>query len=126
MRQRTIAPLFGAVFALLAVAAGAFGEHLLEKVLTADQLDAWRTAARYQMFHGVALLIPLVHGSRWTSVCFIVGTILFSGSLYTLSLLDWSWLWPVTPLGGLTLMLGWSGLIVALIRSTNAEVPDGR
>lgn len=116
MKQTLIVSMIGAGLALLAVAAGAFGAHLLKDSLSPEHLEAYQTAVRYQMLHALALLIPVVQRSRWASVCMVMGVLLFSGSLYGLTLLKWSWLGPVTPLGGLLLMLGWGGLMVVMVR----------
>ncbi len=109
----------GSFFALVSVAAGAFGAHLLAKVLSPGNLEIFQTAARYQMYHALALLLvallslsipsKLLTAAGW---CFVVGIILFCGSLYALSLTDIKILGAITPLGGLGLMTGW-GLLAA-------------
>ncbi|MBI1372657.1 MAG: DUF423 domain-containing protein [Phycisphaera sp.] len=102
------------------VIAGAFGAHGLEGRLDAHMLDVWNTGARYQIYHAIALL-----GAAW--VCerfpgraatvagwlFVVGVVIFSGSLYALALSGIKWLGAVTPLGGLALIVGWALLGVA-------------
>ena len=103
----------------LAVAAGAFGAHALRASLTAELLGVWETAARYQMYHALALLGvvgvlarwpgPLAVASGWS---FTVGILLFSGSLYLLAISGVRWLGAITPLGGLFLLTGW--LLLAL------------
>ncbi len=108
----------GAVSALVAVAAGAFGAHALRTRLTPDLLAAFETGARYQMYHALALLIvarsgpaPFVRISGWL---FVTGTVLFSGSLYLLALTGARGLGAVTPLGGLAFIAGWLLLAVAI------------
>lgn len=106
--------MLGALFAGLAVAAGAFGAHGLEGRVSPDRLDTFQTAVTYQMYHALALLIvgwavsqgwsPLIH---WAGYCFLAGIIVFSGSLYVLVLTDTSWLGAVTPLGGAAFIAGW-------------------
>jgi uncharacterized membrane protein YgdD (TMEM256/DUF423 family) len=104
----------GAASAFLAVAAGAFGAHALRSRLTADLLAVFETGARYQMYHALALLGAAWMADRWPSgqiawagVCFVVGTVLFSGSLYALALTGQRWLGAITPLGGVAFLLGW-------------------
>lgn len=104
----------GAVSAGLAVALGAFGAHGLEGQVTADRLQTFETAARYQMYHALALLAvgwiasqgphATVRVAGW---CFVAGTVLFSGSLYLLVLTDTGWLGAITPLGGVAFITGW-------------------
>jgi uncharacterized membrane protein YgdD (TMEM256/DUF423 family) len=109
----------GAVNGLLAVAAGAFGAHFLKNRLSAGDLAAFEVAARYQMYHALALLgvAALAHArpSSTTSAsgaCMLSGIVLFSGSLYGLTLGGWKWLGPITPIGGLLLIVGWLLLAV--------------
>lgn len=113
----------GAVSALIAVAAGAFGAHALAGRLPADLLDVWHTAARYQIYHALALLAVAWATTRWPSAAttaagwlFIAGTVLFSGSLYLLALTGRRWLGAVTPLGGVAFLIGWGCLAWAAFR----------
>ena len=105
--------LLGSVLALCAVLFGAFGAHALRETLSAhDSIQIWETAVRYQMWHALALImlsmIPVPQSiPKMTGPCFLVGSLLFSGSLYGLALDGPKWLGPVTPLGGLCLMIGW-------------------
>lgn len=104
----------GALFAGLAVAAGAFGAHGLEGRVSPDRLDTFQTAVTYQMYHALALLVvgwvasqgwsPLIH---WAGYSFLAGIVVFSGSLYVLVLTDTPWLGAVTPLGGAAFVAGW-------------------
>ena len=112
---------FGAVVAGLAVAAGAFGAHLLRDSLSVAGLASWDTAARYQMYHGLALVIAghrLVHrpGPALRNACwlFAAGIVLFSGSLYALALTGSTRLGMITPLGGVALLAGWAMLALAV------------
>ena len=114
----------GAVLAFLAVGAGAFGAHGLEGRLSADDLDTYQTAARYHMYHALALLavgwLTAQSPNRAFRVAgwlFILGTVLFSGSLYVLTLSGVRWLGAITPLGGLLMLAGWGTLFVAALRS---------
>lgn len=105
----------GCVLALLAVAAGAFGAHALRERIPAELLAVWETAARYQMYHALALLAVAWAAQRWPNAAlvgaagwlFVVGVVLFSGSLYLLALTGARWLGAVTPLGGLAWLAGW-------------------
>ncbi len=119
--------LLGALLACLAVAAGAFGAHALRGRLTPDLLDAFETAARYQMYHALGLLAVAWVGDRWRSAAsaaagglFLAGIVFFSGSLYLLSLTGTRWLGAVTPLGGVALLLGWLALAWAVYRGQSA------
>jgi uncharacterized membrane protein YgdD (TMEM256/DUF423 family) len=112
------ARLAGAVSAGLAVAAGAFGAHALRDVLEPPRLAVFETAARYQMFHALALLAVGawrahhdVPGLRAATIAFVAGTVLFSGSLYALSLTGARAFGAVTPFGGVAFLAGW--LLVA-------------
>ena len=122
--QRTFLAL-AALFGLLAVAAGAFGAHALESRLSAERLAIFETAARYQMYHALALV-----GVAWASAAlpdaaglglaagwaFVAGTVVFSGSLYALALGGPRWLGAITPIGGLAFMAGWALLGLAALR----------
>ena len=114
---------FGTIAALsafIAVAAGAFGAHALKARLEPDLLTVFETAARYQMYHALALFIaawlalqePCIWAVR-AGWCFIVGTVLFSGSLYALALSGVRALGAITPLGGVAFLAGWICLALA-------------
>ena len=98
----------------MVVGFGAFGAHALESMLDDYSLDIWQTAVQYQMFHTVALLavhwlVTEKFDTRLNKAgyAFIVGIILFSGSLYLLALTGMPWLGMVTPVGGLAFLAGW-------------------
>jgi uncharacterized membrane protein YgdD (TMEM256/DUF423 family) len=105
--------LLGSILAFSAVLLGAFGAHALKETLSAhDSIQTWETAVRYQMWHAIALiLLSMISLTQPTpkmiGPCFAIGTLLFSGSLYGLALDGPKWLGPITPLGGLSLMIGW-------------------
>lgn len=115
-----------ALLALLAVILGALGAHALETVLDPDQLDSFKTGVRYQMWHALAILatLPLrnkIKGLAGVQLFWLLGTLLFSFSIYFLSLqklwqIDLSWLGPVTPLGGLLMIVGWGLLLWRFLR----------
>ena len=115
--------LIGGLLGFVAVAAGAFGAHALRGRLTPDDLATFETAARYQMFHALALLAAAWAAGRWPGAAasaagwlFLAGTVVFSGSLYLLVLTGQRWLGAVTPLGGLTLLASWLALTWAAAR----------
>jgi uncharacterized membrane protein YgdD (TMEM256/DUF423 family) len=118
----------GCIFAFLAVAAGAFGAHALRDRLPASLLAIFETAARYQMYHSLALLfiaraVEEWHGrlSRFAGWAFVAGILLFSGSLYLLSVTGVRWLGAVTPLGGVAFLTGWGLLAIDGIRSRGLD-----
>jgi uncharacterized membrane protein YgdD (TMEM256/DUF423 family) len=113
----------GALSALLAVAAGAFGAHALRNRLVPDTLVVFETSARYHMYHALGLLAAAWAVARWPGGAataagwlFVAGTVVFSGSLYLLSFTGQRWLGAVTPLGGLAFILGWAALAWAALR----------
>ncbi|MFZ5623130.1 MAG: DUF423 domain-containing protein [Gemmatimonadota bacterium] len=117
--DRTFAVL-GSLFALLAVAAGAFGAHALRARLSPQDLAIVETAARYQMYHALGLLAVAWVASRAPSGTasaagwlFVAGIATFSGSLYLLTLTGARWLGAITPIGGLSFMVGWLCLALA-------------
>ena len=112
----------GALSALIAVAAGAFGAHALRERLAPDMLAVFETGARYQMYHALGLLAVAWAVARWPGSSaglagwlFVAGTVLFSGSLYLLALTGTRWLGAITPLGGLAFIAGWAGLAWAAL-----------
>ena len=121
--------IWGVLFCGSAVILGAFGAHLLSNLLSVDALQSFEVGVRYQFFHGMALLFlsltpnPQNFINR-TALLFITGTLLFSISIYLLSLSTMygdtglpAILGPVTPIGGLMLILGWVNLLVGYIRA---------
>lgn len=113
----------GATSALIAVAAGAFGAHALRQKLSSDLLAIFETGARYQMYHALALcllaaLAPSLGANAVARVgtAFLLGTVLFSGSLYALALSGVRALGAITPLGGLAFLVGWLLLLAAALK----------
>lgn len=109
--------LFGSLFAFLAVAAGAFGAHSLKATLPAEMLNVFETAVRYQMYHALALCAVGWASHQYQHVAlrragwlFVLGILLFSGSLYALAFTGPRWLGALTPLGGLAFLAGWTML----------------
>ncbi len=113
-----------AIFGGLSVAGGAFASDALKNQLTDRALGIFETGARYQMYHALALLLVALLLSRaqesqsffaMAGWAFIAGTIIFSGSLYALSLTDIKWLGAITPFGGVAYIVGWGCLVVAAL-----------
>ena len=111
----------GILFALSAVILGAFGAHALKDILLERGSSAtWETAVHYQMWHALALILTsLIHEKTpvrpLTGYCFMIGTLLFSVSLYALALGGPRWLGPITPLGVLCLIAGWALLAYSCV-----------
>lgn len=110
------------ILAGLSVASGAFASHALKEKLSDRALEIFETAARYQMYHALALLVVGVLLSRLdvlpatlvaSGYAFLAGIALFSGSLYALSLTGVKWLGAITPLGGVAFITGWACLAIA-------------
>jgi uncharacterized membrane protein YgdD (TMEM256/DUF423 family) len=113
----------GALSAFIAVAAGAFGAHALKARLAPDLLAVFEVAVRYQMYHALALFACAWALGKWPGALassagwlFVAGTLVFSGSLYALSLTGVRWLGAITPIGGLALLAGWLCLAGAAMR----------
>lgn len=109
----------GAISGLLSVAAGAFGAHGLRSVISAEALAWWHTAAQYQIYHSLALVALGVWGKPAPAAgwAFLVGILVFSGTLYAMALTGARWLGAVTPIGGVSLMIGWAAFAWAALRS---------
>lgn len=119
-----IAIIWGAIFGLLTVTIGAFGAHGLKEILEANtRMATFETAVKYQSFHALALiLVGILNGQKskylnWTVSTFVTGTVVFSGSLYVLSLTNVASWGMVTPLGGLLMIVGWVCLITGIVTS---------
>jgi uncharacterized membrane protein YgdD (TMEM256/DUF423 family) len=104
-----------AIFGMLSVIFGAFGAHALKKILSSDHLQSFEVGVKYQMYHSIVLLVLSVNPINVTPSiywCFTIGIILFSFSIYGLVLSDAKgrklrFLGPITPIGGLLLVMGW-------------------
>lgn len=114
----------GALNSALAVMLGAFGAHGLKTRVDASLLEVWGTASQYHLYHALALLVVgLLARQLGASGLLVAGWILFagmlifSGSLYVLVLSGQKWLGAITPLGGLTLIVGWLWLAWSLLRT---------
>lgn len=117
----------GTASAGLAVALGAFGAHALKAILTEnDKINVFETAVKYHFFHAFALLtagVLLQFGAfhdryiKNAGIAFIVGILLFSGSLYILSVTNTSFWGAITPFGGLSFIIGWALLTIGILKS---------
>lgn len=116
--------IIGAVFGFLAVALGAFGAHALEDLLVKNGYeDIWETGVHYQMFHAVAIMvigvlmskniIGNVKSLRVAGTAMLIGTILFSGSLYVMALTKITVLGAITPIGGVAFLVGWIAVVMS-------------
>ena len=114
--------LAGAMLGLLGVALGAFGAHALKNLLTQNRrLETFELAVRYHFYHAFALLITGLlmekfspNHLQWSSILFLTGVILFSGSLYAYAITNKTAFAMITPFGGLLMLGGWAVLIYAL------------
>ena len=117
--------LLGAINSGLCVLLGAFGAHALKARVSTDLLTVWETGVQYHFFHALALLLvgllalhwpgsPLLRTSGWL---LLAGIVLFSGSLYLLTVTGIRWLGAITPIGGTAFIAAWVVLCIAIIRS---------
>ncbi|HCS66141.1 MAG TPA: DUF423 domain-containing protein [Cellvibrio sp.] len=121
--------IIAALSGFFAVIVGAFAAHGLKKMLAPEMIEVVKTGVQYQMYHALVLLLvglwlshkPDISGLKAGGLAFILGTLLFSGSLYALALGAPRWLGPVTPLGGLCFLLGWLFLLSAAWRIKPAD-----
>jgi uncharacterized membrane protein YgdD (TMEM256/DUF423 family) len=111
--------LAGAVAGFVAVAAGAFGAHGLEGRVPSELLSTFETGVRYHAWHALALVALAPVAARWpdplwgvAGALFLAGIVVFSGSLYVLTLTGARWWGAVTPLGGVSFLAGWVCLAV--------------
>lgn len=113
----------GSIMAGLSVVMGAFGAHGLRERLAPEMLQIYEIGARYQMYHALAVLAvglvqikidhPMLSVAGW---CFVVGTVIFSGTLYALSLTGIRILGMITPIGGAIFILGWAAMAYSALK----------
>ena len=115
--------VLGAALAGLAVAAGAFGAHGLRDRLSPEMLAIFETAVRYQMYHALGLFAVAWATTRWPGSAapiagwlLVAGIVVFSGSLYVLTLTGIRWLGAITPIGGVAFLAGWAVLAWTVAR----------
>ena len=119
----------GSIFAMLGVLLGAFGAHILKNQLTAGQINTYQTGIEYQMYHSFAILLAGLYQLqiqnskllRYATTAFIIGIILFSGSLYCLSITGFRWMGAVTPFGGIAFIVGWLCFASAAIQFKKSD-----
>ena len=122
MKNQTIL-ISGAVFMALGVLLGAFGAHALKNILSPEMLAVYKTGVEYQFYHALGLLLIGVIGFQikskylnWSGLFITIGIILFSGSLYVLTLSGIKAIGAITPIGGLSFVAGWIFLAIAIIK----------
>ncbi len=115
----------GAIAAAIGITFGAFGAHALKSRVTEDLLSVFEIGVRYQMYHALALLAVAWAAGRWpgnlphaSGWLFVLGILLFSGSLYLMTLTGVRWLGAITPIGGLCFILGWIALAMAALKGS--------
>ena len=117
--------LLGSINALLVVLIGAFAAHGLKARLTVENMAIFQTGVQYHFYHAVGLIlvgliawhIPTSPYLRWSAWLMIMGIILFSGSLYALSITNIRWLGMITPVGGMAFIIAWLLLSIGIIKS---------
>ena len=115
----------GCINAMLVVLIGAFGAHGLKARLTVENMAVFQTGVQYHFYHAVGLIllglialqIPITPYLRWSGWLMLVGIVLFSGSLYALSITNIPWLGMITPFGGLAFIIAWLLLTIGIIKS---------
>jgi uncharacterized membrane protein YgdD (TMEM256/DUF423 family) len=120
-----IALLIACFFGFTAVGLGAFAAHGLKNFLQqTGHIQIFETAVRFQFYHSLALLMTGIllrlefhRMTKYAAVCFILGTVFFSGSLYGLALTGWVIFGPITPIGGTLLIIGWAILFVGIYKT---------
>ena len=116
--------IIGSALAALAVSIGAFGAHGLKSKVSSEDLVIFETGVRYQMYHSLGLILIGILGFHFPSniiqlpaALFIIGIIIFSGTLYLIPLTGLRWLGAITPIGGTALIAGWIALVYNIIKS---------
>ena len=126
--MKTTTLVIGAVYGLVSVILGAFGAHALKKVLSVDKLASFETGVKYQMYSALFLLIVGYilkfesPAEKWISILMIAGTFIFSVSIYLLAFSEVATipskiLGPITPLGGLLMIISWAMLIFCFVKN---------
>lgn len=122
----------GSIFMALAVVFGAFGAHIVEDMLTPGRFEVYQTGVEYHFYHALGLLflgvislnIPENKWLTWCGYSLVAGILVFSGSLYLLTLTDTSWLGAITPIGGAAFIFGWIFLAVGMFGSQTVSKTD--
>jgi uncharacterized membrane protein YgdD (TMEM256/DUF423 family) len=116
--------IIGSFLMALAVAFGAFGAHIVQEMLSPDRFAVYQTAVQYHFYHALGLLIAGIlslwiresNWLKWSGIMMLTGIVVFSGSLYILTLTDTGCLGMITPFGGLAFILGWIFLAIAVFK----------
>jgi len=126
MKNQTIL-ISGAVFMALGVLLGAFGAHALKNILSPEMLAVYKTGVEYQFYHALGLLLIGLIGFHikskylsWAGLFITIGIILFSGSLYVLTLSGIKAIGAITPVGGLSFVAGWASLLIGILKQKYA------
>ena len=117
--------ILGSINAALVVLLGAFGAHGLKARMTAEMLSVYQTGIHYHLFHALGLIAAGLVATqisdssylRWSGWLMLVGIILFSGSLYLLSVSGLRWLGMITPFGGISFIIAWILFVVSIVKS---------
>ncbi len=126
--MKTFTLVIGAIYGLLSIILGAFGAHALKKVLSVEKLASFEVGVRYQMYAALFLLIVgyilrfETTSEKWISILMIAGTFIFSFSIYLLSFsevssVNFKFLGPITPIGGLMMIISWAMLIFYFLKN---------
>lgn len=126
--MKNLTLIIGGIYGLLSVVLGAFGAHAFKKILSVERLESFETGVRYQIYAAFFLLIVgyilkfETSSEKWISILMIAGAFLFSVSIYFLSFQDYwgvnlKFLGPITPLGGLFMIISWGMLILHFIKN---------
>lgn len=121
--------IIGSIFMAFAVAFGAFGAHIVQDMLTPERFEVYKTGVEYHFYHAIGLLLIGVASFHieksawliWSSRLIIIGILIFSGSLYILTLTNTGWLGAITPLGGVAFILGWSFFAVSASKESKNQ-----
>ena len=130
MNKRIV--IIGIVLIVTAIILGAFGAHALKEILSETKLKSFETGVRYQMYHGLALLMIGLNEKRFSfslnyvNLFILLGVVFFSGSIYGLAMqeslgMSLKFLGPITPIGGLFMIIGWVILLIKIIKQKNNE-----
>lgn len=126
--MKQIVLVIGGIYGMLSIILGAFGAHAFKNLLTTDKLDSFEVGVRYQMYHAIVLLVIGLFLNfetsieKWIAWSIIIGTFLFSVSIYLLAFSEYwnmnlKFLGPITPLGGLFMIIGWALLIISFVKT---------
>lgn len=124
MQTEKLFMVLGGFNAALAVILGAFGAHALKTRVSVEMLAVYQTGVQYHFYHALGLVLvglaamhwPVSVHLKWSGSLMLAGIVLFSGSLYGLSLGELHWLGPVTPFGGIAFIAAWAAFVIAVLK----------